>query len=227
LDKEVLADLESLSPSEGGTIDPALIIVGQIDPAIMADSFVTTVKATIGKIGDSAVARTISSTPITVKINSDVEFLTEARYFDRDGAPLGSGALPPRVGETTTYRIFWTITNSLHDLKNLSTTMTLPANISWTNNLETDNGSLSFNETTRQVTWSAESMNINVPYISAWFDVVVVPDENDLGQFINLTNPAALEAIDVVTNDLVHDAADSLTTALPNDAFAGGRGVVE
>jgi len=225
--KTGIPNLTLLAPNATGTIDPVLTVIDALDPNTTADSFTILVKATVSKVSDTATTRTISSTPLTIKLNSDAKLLTEARYFDRDGAPLGTGPLPPKAGETTTYRIFWAISNSLHDLKNLSTTMNLPASAAWTNNIQTDNGSLTFNETTRQVTWTINSFTKDTNSISAWFDVAVTPSDENIGSFVNLANPTAFEATDVFTNDLVHDSADALTTALPNDDLAEGKGVVE
>jgi len=224
--KTNIPTLAILTPNATGTIDPTLVINNSVDLA-NTDSIIILVKAAVGKVNGTVTTRTVSSTPITVKLNSDAELLTEARYFDNDGAPLGSGPLPPSVGEITTYRIFWTIKNSLHDLKNLSTTMNLPANVAWTNNIQADNGSITFSETTRQVTWTIDSTSKNSKTISVWFDVAITPSIDNVGSFITLTNPAAFEATDASTNDTVHDSSDALTTALPNDQLAEGKGVVE
>lgn len=210
-----------------GTIDPILVLTDQIDPSIIADTFSLQVKATIGQIGELTTNKTISSTPLTIKLNSDAAMTAEARYYDNDGAPLGSGPLPPAVGETTTYRIFWTITNSLHDLKNPVTTMTLPAGAAWTNNLEAESGTLAFDQTTRQVRWKIDSLTKETTTISCWFDVAITPSEKDIGSFFQLANPAAFEATDVITESLVHGSTDALTTAVPNDSLAAGKGVVE
>lgn len=105
--------------------------------------------------------------------------------------------------------------------------MNLPADAAWTNNTQTDNGLIVFNETTRQVTWAVASLTKDVKSISGWFDVAITPSETDIGSFINLANPAAFEALDISTDSLVHDSTDALTTALPYDELAEGKGVVE
>jgi len=219
--------LSALSATATGTIDSTLVLASSIDPNTVADSFTLQIKATIGKIGSSVTSRTISTTPFTIKINSDGKLTAEVRYYDTDGAPVGSGSLPPKVGETTTYRVFWTISNSLHDLNNSSVTMSLPANIGWVNNVQTDNGSLTFNETTRQVSWKFSTLSKDTKTTLAWFDVAVVPTTGDVGKFVTLTNPTAFQATDSVTNELIQNSTDALTTALPNDELAVGKGVVE
>lgn len=218
--------LASLTPTTAGVIDSTLVL-SETFTEKTADNFTVQVKATIGQIGSLITAKTVSSTPVTIKINSDASLLAEARYYDADGAPLGSGPLPPKVEQTTTYRIFWTIANNLHDLKNTKVTMALPANVSWTNNLQADEGSLTFNETTRQINWQLDQLSKDKKTISAWFDVAITPETNNVGSFFILANPASFEATDTFTNDLVHGSIDALTTALPNDNLAAGKGVVE
>ncbi|MFH1252983.1 MAG: hypothetical protein V1664_01470 [Candidatus Uhrbacteria bacterium] len=222
-----ISALTSLASNAQGTIDPVLVLNKPINPETMADNFSLQIKATINKIGNTTTTRTISSTPIIISLNSNAALTTEARYYDADGAPLGSGPLPPKVGETTIYRLFWTISNSLHDLKNSSVTMTLPVGVAWTNNLEAGSGNLTFNETTKQISWKIDSLSKNTTSTSCWFDVAITPTTKDVSSFFQLANPTAFEATDAVTNDLVHGSTDALTTAVPNDDFASGKGVVE
>jgi len=222
-----IPSLASLAQAAEGNIDPVLVLADQIDPNTTADSFTLQVKAAISQIGSTVTTRTISSTPITIKLNSNAALTTEARYYDEDGAPVGSGPLPPKNGETTAYRIFWTISNDLHDLKNSSTTMTIPTGVAWINNVQADTGSVTFNETTKQVTWKIDALSKTTTTVTAWFDVAITPTEKDIGSFFQLANPAAFEATDVTTNDLVHGSTDALTTAIPNDSLAAGKGVVE
>jgi hypothetical protein len=214
----------ALAAGDSGTFDSTLIISDPIDPTTTADAVILQVMATVAKIGNTAATRAISTTPFTIKLNSDTKLLAEARYFDRDGAPLGSGPLPPTTGQTTTYRIFLTVTNSLHNLNNALVSTTLPSSVAWSNNLEADNGALTFDETTRQVTWTIDSLSQNT---SAWFDISITPSATDVGSFFTLVNPTSLEVTDAFTGDQLRSSTDALTTALPYDELAAGKGVVE
>lgn len=216
--------LLTLASGESGVIDSTLILSDPIDPATTADSVVLQVTAAVAKIGSTATSRTVSTTPFTVKLNSDAQLLTEARYFDRDGVPLGSGPLPPTVGQTTAYRIFLTVANTLHSLNNATVSAALPSDVTWTNNTEADSGALTFDSATRQMAWKIDSVAKDT---SAWFDVSIAPTAADVGSFFTLINPISFEATDTTTGDLLRGAADVLTTALPYDELAAGKGVVE
>lgn len=216
--------LATLAPGASGTFDSTLIISDPIDPTTTADAITIQVNAAVAKINSNTTTSTISTTSFTVKLNSDAQLLTEVRYFDRDGLALGSGPLPPAIGQTTTYRIFLTVANSLHPIKNSSVTMTLPAGTTWTNNTQADTGALTFDSGTKQVAWKIDSLSTNT---SAWFDISVTPTVENLGTFLTLANPASFTATDTITNGQVSNSTDALTTALPADELAEGKGVVE
>ncbi len=144
-----------------------------------------------------------------------------------DNEPLGSGPLPPTVGETTSYRIEWNIENSGHDLENVEVSTILPQDVVWTDQSQTAIGELTFNQTTRQVSWKISKLPTSVPNPDAWFNVSISPSEQDVGTFVKLTNPTAFEAKDQVTEDNISDTKDILTTEIPLDSFAKGKGIVK
>jgi uncharacterized repeat protein (TIGR01451 family) len=215
---------EPLEPEAQNTIDFSLLVPEHLDTQ-SADTISLQINANINKVGGEATSRIISSSPITISLNSDAAIAAEARYYDDEGVPLGTGPLPPKVGETTTYRIFWNLANGLHELKNASITTTLPAGVSWVDNVRADIGSLTFNSITKQIIWSLDEFTQGSS--EAWFDLAVTPEESDVGNFVKLINPTTFEATDATTKDLVHGSTDALTSALPNDDLAEGKGVVE
>jgi len=58
--------------------------------------------------------------------NSEANFVSEVRYFTPEGAPLGTGPLPPKVDKRTVYRVFWKLDNSLHQLDEIKVEAILP-----------------------------------------------------------------------------------------------------
>ena len=102
----------------------------------------------------------------------------------------------------------------------------LPPDVAWTGASNTDIGEFEFNNTTRLVTWTIDKLPREITEAVASFDVAITPDENDLGAFFKLTNATSLDAEDVVTNDHLSQALDIVTTELPTDEFASGKGVV-
>ncbi len=225
-DASVLPALESLAPNASGIIDVTLPLLSSIDPAVSSDTFTLALTVLLEKVGSVESVRTIETPPIEIRLNTDASFAATARYFAEDGTALGSGPLPPTVDQTTTYRIFWDLQNSIHDLKNISVTTNLPPDVAWVGRAQADIGSIVYNETTRLVTWTIDILPTSLTAAEAWFDLAITPDASDVGAFVKLTNVTAFEGTDASTDDTVHTSTNVLDTELPDDALAAGKGVV-
>ena len=142
-DASVNPSLSSLEPKAAGIIDLVLPLTDDVDGAI-TDAFLLLLSTSLKSAEDSSLTRTIETSPIEIQINSNTGFYAFARYHDEDGDLLGSGPLPPKVGQTTTYRVFWEIRNSLHDLHKGSTSANLPPGIIWTGRSASDIGTIIF-----------------------------------------------------------------------------------
>lgn len=169
---------------------------------------------------------TVRSSQINVYINTQAELLASVHYYDDSGAILGNGPIPPQKGKTTTYRLFFTINNSLHDLTDIRITATLPPNVTWLNQTSTELGDITFDDSTNIITWNLSSLSTSVSKVSANVAVSITPTDNDIDSFIKLLSTSSLTATDSVSNETISRAADSLTTDLIDDQFAAGGGVV-
>ncbi|HBP00046.1 MAG: hypothetical protein UU48_C0001G0002 [Candidatus Uhrbacteria bacterium GW2011_GWF2_41_16] len=226
-DEKTLPVFSSIAPDTSGIIDLVLPILSAINPTTVSDLFNVELATSMKKIGTVEHERTVKTQPIEIRLNSDATFSAVARYFDTDGNPVGSGPLPPKTGETTIYRIFWNVTNTLHDLKSLSLETTLPSDIAWTGKNLTSDGTIHFDETTRMISWTIPSLSISTSNPQAWFEVAVTPENEDIGSFLKLTNTTSFEAIDTITEYIIHGSVDILDTELPKDELASGKGIVE
>lgn len=168
----------------------------------------------------------VKSSPVVVTISSEAGLRASARYYTDDGAPLGSGPIPPQVGETTSYRIYWIIDNSLHDIEDVEVSATLPPQVNWAEESAAELGSITYDSTSKTVTWKISNVPQTVTKVQSNFTVSVTPEEDDVGKFVKLTSGSILKAVDTVTNESLESSADSLTTELIGDEFADGKGVV-
>ncbi|HLD17759.1 MAG TPA: hypothetical protein VJB99_01635 [Patescibacteria group bacterium] len=225
-DASNLAKLTKLSPGDNAILDLLLPLPPSIDPMATADVFTVDLSVRLQKVGSVQTDRTLKTPTLEIKLQSDTHASSAAKYFNEEGAPLGSGPIPPTVDQTTTYRIFWNLENSLHDLERVRMTTSLPATAAWKGINAAGVGSLSYDSTTRIVTWSVDHLSKETTTLQAWFDVAVTPSTADVGSFFKLTNATALEAMDTFTKNPIHQAMDALDTELLTDAFATGKGVV-
>jgi uncharacterized repeat protein (TIGR01451 family) len=225
-DEDQIPNLARLEPHDHGTLEPSVSAV----PAASGTqdlAFRATFEAEISSVGGTAVHRTVKSTPIIVRYLTDANFIDEARYTSEEGAPLGSGPLPPVVGQTTTYRIHWEINKHFHELKDMKVTAILPKIASWPGNVITSAGQMDYDSVTKTVTWTLNRMPQDVNQAMVDFDVSITPTEADVGRFADLLGEARFEATDAFVNSQVIITKPALSTDLENDEGARGKGVVK
>jgi len=174
--------------------------------------------------GDENKSNTISG-----QINSDLNLQEKIRYFDEDNIPVGSGPLPPRVGEKTGFKVYWTVKNNLHELNDVRVVLDLPSYVAWDGKSSTNVGSLSYSSDNHQVTWDVGRLPVSVYQTDAEFGISVTPNESDLNKILVLTTGATISAVDTETNDSIRKKGKAKTTKLEDDDIANlnNSGIVE
>ena len=160
------------------------------------------------------------SNVIVSKINSDLRFSEQIRYFDEDNVPVGSGPLPPKVGEKTTFKVFWRLDNNLHELNDVRTEYALPAYVSFEGREEASSGSISYNGDSKRVVWQIDKWDNKNYYQTASFYVSLTPRNDDRNKIMVLTNGAAVSAADVDTQETINLKSQPKTTRLEDDDIA-------
>ncbi|MFA6410601.1 MAG: hypothetical protein WCW26_03455, partial [Candidatus Buchananbacteria bacterium] len=134
--KEQISELDIVRPLAEGTIDFS-VKVKTADQVNIKTSDLTVkskIIATLEKVGDLAVPELkVESNEIQSNINTDIDLKVEGRYFDDDNIAVGNGPLPPLVGQKTTFRIYWSLANSLHEVTDVVVTTKLPSGVNWEN----------------------------------------------------------------------------------------------
>lgn len=225
-DQQSVGILKELVAGQDGSFEFSVPVI----PAELAASgtygFQLAAEATVETVGKSKLNRTVRTKPMVFKFRSDAALLAEARYFSEEGAPQGTGPLPPVVGQPTTYRISWVLTKTLHELRGLKLTAVLPKNVAWPNSFEVSAGEISYTEATREVRWQLNRLPADITEATADFDLVLTPANLDAGRFAQLLGETRLEATDADINEPLLLIRPALTTDLQNDEGAKGKGVV-
>ncbi|MDG1950867.1 MAG: hypothetical protein P8J32_08710, partial [bacterium] len=221
---EISWSVDDLEPQTENVIDLALPILTEIDDE--SDSFSIETTLTLNTVGGVESTRILESTPIGISLNSDIETAALARYYTRDGTQVGSGPIPLEVGQTSSFRIYWIAENELHTLEEVLMSTTLPSDVTWNDETQTEIGSLTYNSTTRQVSWSIPKLLTEIGQTQGWFEVSVTPTSDDIGQFMKLTNTTSFTGTDMVTKEKLSASMTQLTTELIGDSTAEGDGVV-
>jgi hypothetical protein len=140
---------------------------------------------------------------------------------------LGSGPLPPEVGQETRYRLIWQISNSYHELSDIKVSADLPGTIRFEGKKTLDAGTLSFDPEKRTVEWIINRLPLSVKNLEAQFEVLVVPSEEDRGRLLLLLSESQAAAQDTALQSQIVARAGALNSNLAGDKYAEGQGVVK
>lgn len=167
------------------------------------------------------------SNSIISRINSDLKLKESIKYFNDDNIAVGSGPLPPRVGQTSSFKIYWTLTNNLHELSGLRVETELPSYVSWDDKNRAAVGSLNYDSAAHKVVWDIGRLPITVYETAAEFSISITPSEADKNKIMVLLNGTAVRAVDSETQSSIEKIMPAKTTKLEDDEIAGGSGIVE
>lgn len=168
----------------------------------------------------------VQSLPLTVSLNAHASLSSEIRYYDASGAPVGTGAFPPKVGQETTFLLTWAFTRALHALEDVTISATLPPNTRFQAVRNTSLGGVSFDSASRTLTWSITEVGEDIPSGNAQIELVYTPTEEEVNTYGKLISGSVLRAIDGKTSAVITAQAGEINTELPSDSVAGGKGIV-
>ncbi|MCB9802415.1 DUF11 domain-containing protein [Candidatus Nomurabacteria bacterium] len=132
-------------------------------------------------------------------------------YWHLGGRRVGSGLLPPRVGEETQYLVVWSLPQSTGNFADVKVETVLPPNVDFVDQAEIQEGTLSFDESSRSLTWSLNDFQDVLLPVTASFMISITPDNEDKGQTLTLLNPVTVSASgteDVVVRSKILKTSD-------------------
>ena len=229
--KEEIPALALLAQHAEGTIDFSidLMAIGNVDPD-KKYQVLSYAQFSVGEIEESdekpAAADSRSNT-ILIKINSDLDLKESVRYFNEENIPVGTGPHPPKVGEATSYKVYWNLTNNLHELSGLKVSVKLPEYVNWDGKERATAGTVRYSGETREVVWDIGRLPITVYESSAEFSIAITPKPEDKNTIMVLLPGSSVTATDSETGAELTALSKAKTTKLEDDEIANGAGVVE
>ncbi|MFW5888128.1 MAG: hypothetical protein ACOCVY_00225 [Patescibacteria group bacterium] len=220
---EEVPKLEKLEPGQEGSIDFSLNVVDFREEMLEKKNFQIRSYAQYEIKGDKESSITIEdnkSNEIINKINSDVNISEEIRYFDESNMPVGSGPLPPRVGEKTEFKVYWTVTNNLHNLIDGKVEMELPDHIEWEGKSRASAGNIDYKEEEGKVVWNIGKMPTTVYRLDGQFNISLTPKKEDIDKIMVLSSGAEISAKDENTEAIIEKKEEPATTKLKDDDIA-------
>ncbi|HNX11088.1 MAG TPA: hypothetical protein PKI61_03015, partial [bacterium] len=203
--KDEVPELKELLPDKEGRIDFSVNVANFQESDLGKDFQIRSYAQFNVGGGEIKEGNTDNRSNVVVsKINSDLRFAEQIRYFDEDNVPVGSGPLPPKVGEKTTFKVLWRLDNNLHELNNLKVEYPLPAYINFEGREETGLGSVYYDNNSRRVVWQIDKWENNKYQQTASFYISLTPRNEDQNKIMVISNGAAVSALDVDTQENIN-----------------------
>ncbi len=218
-DRNTVQDFASIQPGESGkmafSLKPAQAQIGTGSPQIVIElsmkgnqpsqiGLPTEVKNSLKKV---------------IKINSDFQIAGQARYFT--GPFQNTGPIPPKADQPTTYTITWTLTNSANKIVNAQAKTSLPTYVTWVGATSPLNESVTYDNSTREVTWNIGTVNPATGTSGngreASFQVKLIPSITQIGSAPLLIDKTTLTGQDGFTGSPLKSVKTSVNTRLTND----------
>jgi len=150
------------------------------------EKFRTYAQVTVGKVGGEEKQDLSFSTAVfSAEVISAIKLRSNALYRDDEGVPIGEGKMPPQVDVKTEFQINFSA-RATQNFSDLVFSATLPSAVTWEGNQNVEKGILSYNSTSRLVTWQVGNISAENDEISANFMVSITPGTFDVGNIIPL-----------------------------------------
>ncbi len=133
------------------------------------------------------------TTPLLVTVGEAVVF-NNGIYWDLGGRRVGSGLLPPQMGESTQYLVIWSIPEATGNFDSATVVTTFPPEVKFLSETDIQEGEIIFDDDTRNLTWQIDDLDNLLLPMTASFIIEVIPTEDNVGSAMVLMNPTTLTA---------------------------------
>lgn len=185
----------------------------------------STVNTEVSLIDNIETEKEFDSPTIQNKVNTNLTLDAQARYFDENENTIGSGPLPPQVGKTTTYVIYWTLRNEINEIKDITVSAQLSDSTRFNSIESVGAGTMKHADGT--VTWTLNRMPTSVEEVTSSFSITLTPESDDIDKILTLLGQTTAVATDTVTGGTIKKIDGSLTTNLDEDPNGSGQGLVQ
>lgn len=222
--RENTTELAQLAPGETGNGTFTFRTKSSQEIASLRNpTVVATVSVAGRRVGESNVPERIGDAITrTIKVGTDLRLAARSSY--------SAGSRPPVADQETKYVITLSLTNTVNSVADAQVSGTLPSYVRFVRAVNPADGTLTFNETTRTVSWRAGEVVAGQGYGSAArtasFEVVLLPSTAQRGTSPILMTTPTVTGVDRFTQKQLSSTHASVTTQ-PQDATAGFTGVVQ
>jgi hypothetical protein len=232
-DAESVDEFESIAPGDEGVLTFKARIKEQVDINDKSDKNYEISAASVftsdGVEGDEERDVAIEGNTALIKIDTDMDVAVEAHYYDFEGNKVGSGPLPPVKNQETQYRVYFSISNTVNEVDDVTVVLKAGENVSFTGVKSTEVGALSVNSKT--LTWNVGKVPAHtgrfLQNIEAYADIIFQPTDDQVGVAPELFSTSSISGQDVFSLSVLEPEVELPTTNLEDDPFANEGGVVQ
>lgn len=163
------------------------------------------------------------------KLQGKTDFAQKVMF--QDDAFVSKGPIPPQVGTTTNYTVFWQIKNYWNGLNNAKVKAVLPANVRLTGQTNPQSAPFTFDSASREAVWSIGEVMAYQGFESPQtlvFQIELTPDSSQIGLVAPLIGEAQLTAEDSFSGTAILEKSEGEDTSLPHDdSVDGDNGIVK
>lgn len=163
----------------------------------------------------------------TIKVSTDL--VLNSYLLHTSGPFIDNGAWPPIPDQPTQYTVMLSVQNDVNDVGGATVTMILPSYVTFTGKTNPNDGSLTYDDTTRTVTWKIGNVPAGtVPKpITAAFQISYLPSAAQSGTSPILVQSQSLTGVDRFTNATVGNTVAPLSTQATRDpSYTTAKGTV-
>ncbi len=177
-------------------------------------------KVTIGQLKEE----------FTTKIKSKLEIAQKGFFSDQTFS--NSGPVPPEVGKTTTYTIFWKVKNFYNDLRDVKVKGTLSTQVKLTGQIKPSDTKLVFDQNSREIIWDIGDLSWGSGILNEGpeiaFQISFTPTAEQRGQTPDLIYDTKISGEDIWTESTIEVRTASINTTLPDDStMSQQKGIVQ
>jgi len=203
--KKEIPDLGSIAAGAKGSIDISFKTTASVFTVSDRNYDIDlSARGLIGSFDGKKSGKTVSTPIIRTLLNSDARVSAAAALLP-DSVPL-------KAGQTSTYRIVWVISNSLHEVNGIKVTAQLPDGASYVQKGNVDAGDVSYDDGSRSVSWTLDRLPTSFKSITADFTLSIAPATSDANKVLPLLGETTFTATDKATGGSLANSAMALTT---------------
>lgn len=206
--------LKEIIPGGSNTVTFSLT-PSATDDTTRTQQVVATVNVKGRRVSETNVPQKLTSA-ISQSVKVESETTLSSQVFFGTGPFGNQGPVPPVAEQPTTYTVIMAYRNGANGVANAVVEAQLPQYVTWTDQTKTPAGKISYNATTRIVTWSIGDVDAG-KVVGGAFQVSILPSVSQVSQVPALVLEQRARAQDRFTNTTLRATAPNLTTELSDE----------